>query len=390
MMSRFLFFLVCIPLVTLLVLAQEPSTAEIQELTTRNAEFAGQLYRAIARTTDDNVLISPFTISLGLASLMTGAKDSTYKQLLQGLNLNNLDQERIPDLFNSVRNSVTQTGFVNQGIGLFPAQQFKVDPTYRDLVQTKYGVTVQGLDFNDSKDTVNQFVSTKTGDKVTEVVSDIDSQTQMMLITAVFFQGQFALDFNASFTQEERFYVNKYNIVTVPMMFRSDKYHLAYDSSLKLGILKLPMTGGAAMLVLLPDEDVDYTSIDEEITGRRFQGWLKQLKRTKLEVQLPRFMLEKSYSLQKILPGMGFSQVFQESADLSGIGGETNLTLSEVVHKAAIAVDETSSAGNARASIVFASLPPRLTINRPYLFLVYDQVTSSLLLMGRVTDPTKQ
>uniref|UniRef100_A0A4W5NL40 Serpin peptidase inhibitor, clade A (alpha-1 antiproteinase, antitrypsin), member 10a n=2 Tax=Hucho hucho TaxID=62062 RepID=A0A4W5NL40_9TELE len=392
MTSRLLPLLACIPLLAMPLLAQEPSAAEIQDLSTRNADFAARLYRAIASTTDDNVLLSPFTLSLGLAALMSGADGSTREQLLQGLSLNALDHLRIPELFQSVRDSMAQSGFVNQGIGILPRQQFKVDSSYRDVVQTKYGGNVQGLDYSDgaAKDTINQFFYTYTREQVKEVVSAIDPQTQMMLITAVFFQGQFALTFNTNFTQDERFYVNKYKIAMVPMMFRSDKYHLAYDRSLKLGVLKLPMTGGAAMLVLLPDEDVDYTSIDEEITGERFQGWLKQLKRTRLEVQLPRFMLEQSYSLQKVLPGFGISEVFQDSADFSGIGGETGLRLSEVVHKTTITVDETSSTGNDLAPNIFASLPPRLTVNRPFLFLIYHQATSSILFVGRVIDPTKK
>ncbi|XP_041716963.1 protein Z-dependent protease inhibitor [Coregonus clupeaformis] len=392
MTSRLLPFLACILLLAMPLQAQEPSAAEIQDLSIRNADFAARLYRAIASTSDGNVLLSPFTVSLGLAALMSGADGSTREQLLQGLSLNALDHLRIPELFQSVRESVAESGLVNQGIGILPRQQFKVDSAYRDVVQTQYAGNIQGLDYNDgaAKDTINKFAYDYTGGEVKEVISAIDPQTQMMLITAVFFQGQFALAFNASFTQYERFYVNKYNIATVPMMFRSDKYHLAYDRSLKLGVLKLPMTGGTAMLVLLPDKDVDYTSIDEEITGERFQGWLKQLKRTKLEVQLPRFMLEQSYSLQKVLPGLGISEAFQERADFSGIGGETGLRLSEVVHKAAITVDETSNAGNARALNIFASLPPRLTVNRPFLFLVYHEATSSFLFIGRVIDPSKK
>lgn len=71
-----------------------------------------------------------------------------------------------------------------------------------------------------------------------------------------------------------------YNVVIVPMMFRTDKYFLAYDRSLKVGVLKLPMTGGAAMLVVLPDEDVDITTVEDEVTAEKIQAWIRQLKKT--------------------------------------------------------------------------------------------------------------
>ncbi len=92
--------------------------------------------------------------------------------------------------------------------------------------------------------------------------------------------GQWLQPFNVTFTQEERFYVNKYKIVQVPMMLRSGKYYLAYDPALKVGILKLPCEEGIAMLVLLPDEDVDYTYVDESMTGQVFRGWVEKLKKT--------------------------------------------------------------------------------------------------------------
>lgn len=92
--------------------------------------------------------------------------------------------------------------------------------------------------------------------------------------------AQFDPPFNSSSTQDERFYVDRYHVVMVPMMFRADKYFLAYDGLLKAGVLKLPMAAGAAMLAVLPDEDVDLTSVEEELTSEKIQAWILQLKKT--------------------------------------------------------------------------------------------------------------
>lgn len=91
---------------------------------------------------------------------------------------------------------------------------------------------------------------------------------------------RFSPPFNASLTQVERFYVDRYHVAMVPMMFRADKYFLAYDSGVKAGVLKLPMTDGAAMLVVLPDEDVDLTAVEEEVTSEKIRAWIRQLKKT--------------------------------------------------------------------------------------------------------------
>lgn len=74
--------------------------------------------------------------------------------------------------------------------------------------------------------------------------------------------------------------MNKYVVVMVPMMFRADKYLLAYDRLLKVGVLKLPMGDGKAMLVVLPDEDVDIIDVEEKTTGEKIRGWIRQLKKT--------------------------------------------------------------------------------------------------------------
>lgn len=95
-----------------------------------------------------------------------------------------------------------------------------------------------------------------------------------------FFSAQFSPAFNSSLSQDERFYVDRYHVVMVPMMFRVDKYFLAYDRSVKVGVLKLPMADGTAMLVVLPDEGVDVTAVEEEVTSEKIQAWIRQLKKT--------------------------------------------------------------------------------------------------------------
>ncbi|XP_030626507.1 serpin peptidase inhibitor, clade A (alpha-1 antiproteinase, antitrypsin), member 10a [Chanos chanos] len=374
--------------------AQRPS-ADLEELAGRNTEFATALYRKIASYSDDNLVISPLSVTIGLAALAEGARSTTSKALLSGLALAPMERdgqpERIPQLLQQLRETVTQT----QATGLFLAQQFQVDPEFSGQVKKYYDADVRSVDFGNAQTTkgiINDYVRSATGDKVRDFVDSIDPQIKLALISAAYFRGPWKLPFNASFTSDERFYIDKYHIVQVPMMFRSDKYYLAYDAKFKVGILRLPCTDGTAMLVLYPDEDVDYTSIDEAITAEVFVGWVEKLKKTKLEVQLPKFVLEQSYSLKRSLESIGIKGVFESTADLSGVSKSQGLQLAEVLHKVSIEVDERGASGGAvlEKSPIMASLPPRLTINRPFLFLVYHEATKALLYMGRVTDPTKK
>ncbi|TKS65103.1 Protein Z-dependent protease inhibitor [Collichthys lucidus] len=344
-------------LLLLSLVSSDTIDPSLEDLTNRNADFATRLYRAVSSRTDDNVFLSTFTLSTALAALLSATSGPTQDQLLLGLSLTGLDPETLPDLFQNLTTILQGNPALNlkQGVGIFPPQSFQVSSSYLDLLQTRFGGIAQSLAYTvpqEAIDTINRWAQDRTGDK------------------------------------DERFYVDKYHVVMVPMMFRADKYFLAYDRSVKVGVLKLPMTDGAAMLVLLPDEEVDVTAVEEEVTAEKIKAWIRQLKKTRLEVQLPRFLLEQSYSLRDILQTLDITKMFQDDAEIINMGGVPKLT--QVYHKSVVSVDETSDDTTGGGVNVFSSLPPRLTVNRPFIFIIYHETTGSVLSMGRVIDPTKK
>ncbi|TMS12042.1 serpin peptidase inhibitor, clade A (alpha-1 antiproteinase, antitrypsin), member 10a [Larimichthys crocea] len=380
-------------LLLLSLVSSDTIDPSLEDLTNRNADFATRLYRAVSSRTDDNVFLSTFTLSTALAALLSATSGPTQDQLLLGLSLTGLDPETLPDLFQNLTNILQGNPALNlkQGVGIFPPQSFQVSSSYLDLLQTRFGGIAQSLAYTvpqEAIDTINRWAQDQTGDKVQELVTHLDPQTQLLLATATYYQTHFSPSFNSSSTQDERFYVDKYHVVMVPMMFRADKYFLAYDRSVKVGVLKLPMTDGAAMLVLLPDEEVDVTAVEEEVTAEKIKAWIRQLKKTRLEVQLPRFLLEQSYALRDILQTLDITKVFQDDAEIINMDGVPKLT--QVYHKSVMSVDETSDDTTGGGVNVFSSLPPRLTVNRPFIFIIYHQTTGSVLSMGRVIDPTKK
>ncbi|KAM9840305.1 protein Z-dependent protease inhibitor-like [Aulostomus maculatus] len=380
-----------------LVCSQAAVDGPVQDLSNRYADFASRLYRSVASRTDDNIFLSPFTLAAGLSALMSATSEQTQDQLLQGLSLTGVDPQTVPDLFQSLLTIISQeNGGLNlkQGVAILPAEGIQLSQTYLDLVKTKYGGNLQSLSYTvplEAIDSINTWAQEQAGDQIQFLVTKLEPLTQLLLATAASYKTMFDPPFNSSLTQDERFYVDKYHVVMVPMMFRAGKYFLAYDRPLKAGVLKLPMADGAAMLVVFPDENVDITTIEENVTEDKIKAWIGQLKKTKLEVQLPRFLMEHSYSLRDVLQTLDITQVFQDGADIRHMGEAAGLKLTEVFHKAVVSVDE-SSGGVASdgALTLFSSPPPRLTINRPFLFVVYQQTTGSVLLMGRVVDPTKK
>uniref|UniRef100_A0A3Q0TA20 Serpin peptidase inhibitor, clade A (alpha-1 antiproteinase, antitrypsin), member 10a n=1 Tax=Amphilophus citrinellus TaxID=61819 RepID=A0A3Q0TA20_AMPCI len=379
--------LLLVSLFLALLLSPASSQTPPEDLISRNADFGARLYRAVAARTDENVLLCPFTLSAALTLMLTAADGSTLEQLKGGLTLTGLDPQTLPGRFRCQGSSVST---LQQGAAVFHDQSVRVSQSYLNLVQTKFGGTVRGVAYTTASEavhTINRWALEQTGDQVQSFVSELDPQTQLLLAAATSYRGTYHLPpFNTSSTQDERFYVDSYHVVMVPMMFRADKYFLAYDASVKAGVLKLPMTDRTAMLAVLPDEGVDVTAVEEEVTAEKIQAWIRQLKKTKLEVQFPRFWLERSYSLKDALKTLDITQVFQDNADLSNMSGSKGFKLTQVsVQRVSLDVNASGF-----SSLLFSSPPPRLTFNRPFIFIIYHQSTGSLLLMGRVNDPTRK
>ncbi|KAJ8290375.1 hypothetical protein GJAV_G00012040 [Gymnothorax javanicus] len=376
------------------------TNGSITELTTKNIDFAMNLYRKISSFHDRNIFFSPLCISTAFTILSMGAEGPTRAEILKGLNLDQLEQdgqpELIPELFQQLQENITNHEELQlaQGTALFVRLEFEVERAFSDQIKKFFNADVQNIDFakpEASKTTINDYVKKRTGNQINEAVSDIDPFTQLMLINTIFFKGKWELPFDPSQTQNDRFYVDKYNIVQVPMMFREDNFYYASDEALNVKVLRLPYMGEMAMLILLPNKGVDYTSIDDEINSGSFLGWLKQLRITRLEVQIPKFKMEQSYAMHKILPHLGISSAFENMANFSGLSKEHGLKVSTVLHKTMIDVDETGTTAAAATvtGITAYSLPPNFIINRPFFFFIYHEVTNSLLFMGRVIDPTK-
>ncbi|XP_074516009.1 protein Z-dependent protease inhibitor [Sebastes fasciatus] len=374
-------------------------SATIADLSYKNMDFAMNLYRKISSYHDKNIFFSPLSISTSFAALSMASDGVTHEEILKGLNLDQLERadqpELIPSLFQLLHENITQNGslILDQGMAVFMRQQFPVEKMFKDQIKTFFDADIKSVDFADAEGSVsfiNEYIKHKTQDKVTEMLSTLDPLTQLMLINTIFFQGAWQKPFNPNFTENTSFYIDNYNIVQVPTMFLEDKFYWMEDIHLGAKVLKLPYQEGVSMLILLPNKGIDYTVIDDKITAKRFVIWIKRLQKSKLEVNMPKFKMEESYSLHNILPHMGMVSIFSTSANLTKLCKEEGIKVSEVLHKAVIDVDETgtTAAAATTSGIIPYSLPRTFTVNRPFFFFIYHEETNCLLFMGRVIDPT--
>ncbi|XP_051579201.1 protein Z-dependent protease inhibitor [Myxocyprinus asiaticus] len=379
---------------------QEVKTPDVTDLAFKNIDFAMNLYRKISSYNDRNVFLSPLSVSTSFATLLLAAQGSTRAQIVKGLNLESLDDSRdvevIPRLFEQLQKNLSLDRMLQmeQSTALFIDEQFQVETLFSDQIKNFFGAEVNNVDFGKtetSRQFINEYVSRKTGHKVNEMVKSIKPLTQMMLINTIFYQGGWERPFDPNNTKTSRFFIDKYNIVQVAKMLKEDQFYTTEDSEIRARVLRLSYRDGVAMLILLPDENVDYTIIDDEINAQRFFKWIKNMRQIKLEVHLPKFKMEQSYVLHEILPHLGIKSVFEDSADLTGLSKDAGLKVSQVLHKAVIEVDEkgTTAAAATSMGITAYSLPATFIVDRPFFFFLYHEATHSLMFMGRVIDPTQ-
>jgi serpin B len=154
--------------------------------------------------------------------------------------------------------------------------------------------------------------------------------------------------------------------------------------------LNLPYEGDdLSMLVLLPNQPDGLADLEKSLTPEMIEEL--EFNTSEVMVQLPKFKLESSFNLGKTLVAMGMPLAFSHQADFSGMTGKPNIYIDEVVHKAFVEVNEEGTEAAAATGIIMktTSMPPQFIANHPFLFLIRENSTGTILFIGRVMDPSK-
>jgi serpin B len=161
-------------------------------------------------------------------------------------------------------------------------------------------------------------------------------------------------------------------------------------------LLELPYARDElAMVVILPKEVEGLPALEAKLTEKNLTGWLRGASRTRVEVEFPRFSLTEGLQLADTLADMGMSSAFDRSrADFSGMNGKRDLSISKVIHKAFVDVNEKGTEAAAatavtavRAMAALPAKPVRFRADHSFVFLIRDRATGSLLFLGRLVEP---
>jgi len=398
-MKKILVLILILPFIVTSILPEEA----MQDLSQANTKFALDMYASLCQD-QGNIFYSPYSISTALAMTYAGACGTTKKEMAQALHFDILE-ENIHPAFNQLQAHLQniqkeEPVILNSANALWVEKSYQLKKEYLDLNKKYYSANIFSVDFrNDpekSRVKINDWVEDKTEEKIKDLLAQgtINDLTRLVLTNAIYFLGEWEKKFNPDATHESDFWLDETNKVTAPMMYQKDMFGYAAGDGLQ--ILEMPYKGESlSMVVLLPEKKDGLKELEGTLNTENLDKWLAGLKTQKVETYFPKFKTTQSFNLNDILKSLGMKEAFTRSADFSNMEPRRELFISDVVHKAFVAVDEKGTEAAAATAVVMelASMPmdvPVFKADHPFIFIIRERTTDSVLFMGRLADPTKE
>lgn len=386
-------------------LAPPGEPGEVRELSQGNNEFSLRLYKILSKKEKGNIFCSPYSVSTALAMVYGGARGKTADQMAKVLCFPQKDaklHQAYGKLIMSLNSRGQEGKFkLNVANRLWGQKGYKFLAPYLKLTKEVYGAGLQAVNFkqnpNGARETINRWVEKVTNNKIKNLLppGSVDSMTRLILTNAVYFLGEWQYPFEKEGTSKGDFFTLTGGKVEIDMMHNTK--HL-FCGKFKGGkILEMLYKGGdISMVIILPDKNDGLPDLEKNITWKGVNQWLLQLKVKKARVTIPKFKSTSTFMLSEVLSTMGMNTLFGAGADLSGISKEKGIFISAIVHKAFVAVDEKGTEAAAATAVVMAgSAAPRpekifiFEADHPFIYLIRDRRTGSILFIGRLVKPVK-
>lgn len=373
-----------------------------------NNAFALELYHQL-ESGDGNLFYSPYSISSALAMTYAGAEGKTAQEMAAVLHFL-LEQDRLHPAFNALdqylqgledqeipedMGDVFQLNIAN---AIWGQKDYHFESDFLDTLAANYGAGLRMLDYIEdpeaSRVTINDWVSDQTEERIQDLIprGAIGSDTRLVLSNAIYFKATWLESFEESLTEDKIFYGLDGKEWMTPMMSLGSSASFLYSQGEGFQAVALPYLGGqTSMLVLVPDEGY-FNDFEAGLNPEMLDQIISELAYTPMYLGFPKFEFETEIGLAQTLAEMGMPSAFSDGADFSGMTGAKDLFISDVFHKAFVSVDEEGTEAAAATAVVMQltsapESPMQLEVNRPFLFLIRDHQTHSILFMGRVVEP---
>lgn len=363
---------------------------------TADNTFGLDLYTklAAAAVPGTNLMISPLSVSQALSMTYNGANGDTKTAMEEALRIAGYDRDELNELNKTLIAALVahdEKVTISVANSIWYRKEYTVLPDFIARNQTWYDAEVRPIDFSssDCKDVINSWVSDKTNKKITEIVDQINPESFMFLINAIYFKGAWTHEFDKKNTYQQSFYMEDGKDVQVDMMHQEMDLNMFVNEAFTS--VELPYgKGNWRMFLFLPETGKTVADVEKLLTTENWKSWLTQYDTIhKVQFSLPKFTFSYEESLKDALSAMGMEVAFTDKADFTGILPEGGLLITDVKHKTFIEVNEegTEAAAVTSVEIGMTSIGNFITFNRPFLFAIAEKSTGTILFIGRMMKP---
>src|ERR1019366_8840712 len=351
---------------------------------------------------DGNLILSPFNIATALSMALAGARGRTAEEIQSVLHLHydsTYDAALGALLANLTKDGNTGGNELHTANGLWVQKGFAILPDFENTLTNNYHAPLTPLDFRANPEAarsqINRWTEEHTKEKIANLLpaGSLDSQTRLVLTSAIYFYGKWQAPFVPSRTQPAPFTLP--TGATRQASFMNQTAHFRYTETPHAQVLEMRYAGtGIAFDVLLPKTLTGVADLEKSLTFENLTGWLRDLAARNVQASLPKFPAESEFSLRKALSTMGMPTTFTDKADFSGIDAHRGLAISEVAHKAFVDVSEQGTEAAAATGITMHATAMRMReeavvfrADHPFLFLIRDTRSGVVLFIGRLMNP---
>ncbi|MCD8486104.1 MAG: serpin family protein [Desertifilum sp.] len=369
-----------------------------ERLVTANTQFGFNLFSQLSQQEGEkNIFISPSSIAIALSMAYNGATGDTQQAMAQALEIQGLSLSEVNQAyadFKTVLENADPQVQLQIANSLWARQGITFNPQFLQNNRQFYRAQVTDLDFQDpaATRTINNWVKENTNGKINQIVDRLRPDDVLFLINAIYFKGNWTIQFDKAQTTNQPFYVNNTQTKTVPLMSQRGNYR--YLETDNFQAISLPYSNGRwSLYVFLPKPDRNLAQFQQQLNAENWDTWMAQFRRREGSIQLPRFKMEYSTNLEQTLSALGMGVAFSRQAEFTQMTTEP-VYIDQVKHKTFVEVNEegteaaaVTSIGIRTTSAQMPTEPFQMVVDRPFFCAIRDNQTGSLLFLGSIVDP---
>lgn len=369
---------------------------ELQESVKGSNEFCYDWMKSSYKK-NENLIFSPQSVSIAMSMAYDGARWKTKSEMAKVMHFHKNTKKNQEAWAEYIRYfDQIKTPLFYSANAAWAQKDFNFLDSYMKGLEN-YNAKIKAADFinttsrEEARKKMNQWVESKTKNKIQQLIrkGDIDDQTRLVLINAIYFNAEWKTAFPVKNTETAPFY-NGENKYKCEFMRTKGEFMLYEDDNIQ--VIEIPYASDlSSMIIILPKQDKELNNVLGSLGEEMITRIDSKMEKQELLLSLPKFKLESRIEMKEQFKAMGIINAFASTANFKGMNGKKNLMIDEVIHQAVIELDEEGTEASAATAVVVreksATIVPAFNANRPFIFMIRENKLGSILFAGIFEQP---